>query len=452
MNMELIERDEFLVSLETAFQNIEAGEGHCIFVTGEAGIGKTSLVNAFCKKVKNRCTIYKGTCDALFAPRPLAPVYDILLQIRSNFPIGDNNITDRTAFFINIFYELKNRHEASLIIFEDIHWADEATLDFIKFLARRISQLCCLFILTCRDNEIQPIHPLRIVLGHLNPDTFTRMRLLPLSKQAVEKMAAGKEYKGEDVYNISGGNPFYVKEILASYSPGVPDNIKDAILSVYNRLDEKTRQLWQILSVLPTGFEIKYLQEIDSEYITPIQECLDLKIMIVKNGVIFFKHELYRRTIEDALSPLLRATLNKEILDMFKESFVHDKQIERIIHHAKNANEYELVVKYAPLAARQAASAGAHIEASKLYLSAIEYYQGKDKDILIEFYEGYAYECYLTNQVNEAIIYTEKALNLLKEKNEMEKIGSSMRFLSRLWWFNANRKKAEAYAVKLLRY
>src|SRR5438270_11081045 len=126
MNMELIERDEFLTSLETAFQNIEAGEGHCIFVTGEAGIGKTSLLNTFCKGVKNRCNIYKGSCDALFAPRPLAPVYDILLQIRSDFPIGNNNISDRTTFFINIFYELKKQHEASLIIFEDIHWADEA--------------------------------------------------------------------------------------------------------------------------------------------------------------------------------------------------------------------------------------------------------------------------------------------------------------------------------------
>jgi DNA-binding CsgD family transcriptional regulator/predicted ATPase len=449
--MELIERDEFLVSLETAFQHLKTGEGHCIFVSGEAGIGKTSLVNAFCKKVKNRCNIYKGTCDALFAPRPLAPVYDILLQIRGDFLPGDNNITDRTTFFIKIFYELKSQHEASLIIFEDIHWADEATLDFIKFLARRITQLCCLFILTCRDNEIHSNHPLRNVLGHLNPDALTRMQLFPLSKQAVEKMAAGKEYKGEDVYNISGGNPFYVKEILASYSPGVPDNIKDSILSVYNRLDEKTRQLWQILSVLPTGFEIKYLQKMDSEYITPIQNCLDLKIMIAKNGVIFFKHELYRRAIEDFLSPLLRIALNKEILDKFRESFEYDKQIERIIHHAKNANEYELVVKYAPLAARQAASAGAHIEASKLYLSAIEYYQGTDKDILIQFYEAYAYECYLTNQMKEAIIYTEKALHLLKEKNEMEKMGNCMRFLSRLWWFNANRKKAEAYASEAIK-
>src|SRR6185503_3338033 len=141
----------------------------------------------------------------------------------------------------------------SLIVFEDIHWADEATLDFIKFLARRINRLHCLFILTYRDDEIHSHHPLRNVLGQLPPDSFTRLQLTPLSKQAVEKMAGEKGYNGEDVYSISGGNPFYVNEILASYSQGVPDNVKDSILSSYNRQEERTKQVWELLSVIPAS-------------------------------------------------------------------------------------------------------------------------------------------------------------------------------------------------------
>src|SRR5258706_11729701 len=396
--MELIERAGFLASLQTVFQNVDAGEGHSIFVSGEAGIGKTSLVKEFCNKTKKSCNIYQGTCDALFSPRPLAPLYDILLQLWNDLPEYSSDITDRTALFTKFFHEMKSKNQASLIVFEDIHWADEATLDFIKFLARRITQLRCLFILTYRDNEIHSRHPLRNVLGQLNPDSFTRLQLLPLSKQAVEKMAEEKGYKGEDVYSISGGNPFYVNEILASYSIGVPDNIKDSILSSYNRLDEKTKQVWQILSVLPTGFEIKYLEKIEPAYAGAIHNCLDLKILILKDGLISFKHELFRRTIETSLSPLVRIALNKRILELFKESFEYNGEIERIIHHAKNANENEIVVHYAPLAARQAASLSAHIEAARLYLSAIEYYQGNDKDLLLMFYEGDAYECYLTNQ------------------------------------------------------
>src|SRR5665213_933825 len=124
-------------------------------------------------------------------------------------------------------------------------------------------------------------------------------------------MAAEKGYSGEDVYSISGGNPFYVNEILASYSPGIPDNIKDSILSVYNLQDKKTKQLWEILSVLPTGFELKYLEKIDPDYAEGIENSLDIKILTLNEGMISFKHELYRRTIESSLSPLVRLTLNK---------------------------------------------------------------------------------------------------------------------------------------------
>jgi predicted ATPase/DNA-binding CsgD family transcriptional regulator len=445
--MELIERDSFLSLMRAEFEKVSESEGHCILVSGEAGIGKTSLVKTFCKSTQKQYKIYQGTCDALFTPRPLGPILDIIWQMQGGHSWANTlNISDRSALFSQFHHELANQQESTIIVIEDIHWADEATLDFIKFFARRINRLHCLFILTYRDNEIHIHHPLRTVLGQLSPDSFTRLQLTPLSRQAVEKMSIERGYNGEDVYSISGGNPFYVNEILASYSIGVPDNIRDSVLSSFNRLDEKTKQIWEILSVLPTGFEIKYLEKMEPAYAAALHNCLDLRILIPKNGLITFKHELYRRTIENSLSPLVRMSLNKRILDLFRESFEKNKEIERIIHHAKNANENEIVVEYAPLAARQAAAVGAHIEASKLYLTAIEYYHGNDKDILLQFYESYAYECYLTNQITEAIIYATKALNLWKAKNDIERTGNCMRFLSRLWWYHGNGKKAETYA------
>jgi ATP/maltotriose-dependent transcriptional regulator MalT len=446
MQLQLIERAGFLTTLQTKFENIAEGEGHSVFISGEAGIGKTSLVKTFCKERKNDCYIYQGTCDALFTPRPLAPLYDIALQMRSDLWGNSRDIANREELFTSFFQELRNQKKPVLLVFEDIHWADEATLDFVKFLARRIAHLQCLFILTYRDDEIHSHHPLRNVLGQLPTDSFTRLQLTPLSREAVEKLATEKGYRGEDVYSISGGNPFYVNEILASYSTGIPDNIKDSILSVYNRLDEKTKHVWKILSVLPTGFEIKYLEKMEPSYVAAVENCLGLKILIPKNGRIFFKHELYRRTIEASLSPLLRIEFNKRILNLFLESFEQNDETERIIHHAKNANEYDLVVRYAPLAAKRASCVGAHIEASKLYFSAIEYYQGNDKDLLVQLYEPYAYECYLINQIKEAIIYQGKALNIWKEKHDIEKTGNSLRFLSKVWWFEGNRKQAESFA------
>ena len=444
--MELIERDDFLALLQAQFNNVESGEGHCIFVSGEAGIGKTAMIKSFCKEQKGIYNIYQGACDSLFTPRPLAPLYDIMWQVKSDLWQSSNTIEERSVLFAGFFRELNNQKERFIIVFEDVHWADEATLDFIKFFIRRISQLRCLFILTYRDDEIHSRHPLRNVLGQLPPDSFTRLQLTPLSRQAVAAMARERGYNGEDVYNISGGNPFYVNEILASYSTGVPDNIKDSILSVYNRQDEKTKQAWEILSILPNGFNMKYLEKTERTYSAVIKQSLDAKILVLKDEILFFKHELYRRTIEASLLPLTRVCYNKKMLYVFIENYENKQEIEQIVHHAKNANEYDTVVHFAPLAAMQAASVGAHIEAAKLYLTAIESYRHTDKDILIKIYDGYAYECYLTNTVKEAIIYTEKSLDLWKQKNDIEKIGNCLRFLSRLWWFDGNRKNAESYA------
>ena len=448
--MELIERADYFSSLEAQLDKTIMGKGHCVFISGESGIGKTSLVNSFCQAHKDDYAIYTGLCDALFTPRPLAPLYDIAWQISEEFGQISQTYEDRTTLFARFFHALSQSKQPTIIVFEDIHWADEATLDFIKFFARRISQTTCLFLLTYRDNEIHAQHPLRNVLGELVPGSFTRLLLPPLSRQAVEKLSMEKGYKGDDVYHISGGNPFYVQEILASYSPGIPDTIRDSVLSVYNRQDTDTKYNWERLAILPTGMEITCLDKLDPHYTTAIEKCLSNGILIIRDGVLLFKHELYRRTLEESLSPLKRIELNKQILDLYREYFEANKQIERIVHHAKNANAYEIVVRYAPEAAIRAACVGAHIEAAKLYLTAITYYQGSDPDVLLPFYEAYAYECYLTNQIDEAIIYQGKALTIRKQKNESEKIGDSLRFLSRLWWFNGNRNQAEKFAKRAI--
>ena len=359
--MALIEREGLLASLQKHFENIADGEGHCIFINGEAGVGKTALVKAFCKKQVDECSMYQGACDALFTPRPLAPLYDILWQVnKGRWPTSPSS-EERSALFADFFQELSAKKGKVLIVFEDIHWADEGTLDFIRFFARRIYQLPCLFILTYRDDEIHSRHPLRNVLGQLPPDSFTKLVVVPLSRQAVVEMATQKGYSGEDVYSISGGNPFYVNEILASYSPGVPDNIKDSILSVYERQKEGTKNAWQIWSVMPEGLEIDRVAKLKSALGKAIDHCFAISVIIVQNDKVVFKHELYRRTIEESLTPFKRMELNKMMLELFLDSFEEEGEIERILQYAKNANEKELVVKYAGKAAQKAALIGAHL-------------------------------------------------------------------------------------------
>ena len=444
MNAELIERTNQLNTLHEKYQSVVGGEGHSIMVSGEAGIGKTTLVRAFCQEHRHHAKVYFGSCDALFTPRPLAPLYDIIYQIWEDDWKKEGE--DRTSLFTDFFHRFDQQPGASILVFEDVHWADEATIDFIKFLARRITRLRCLFVLTWRDEEIHPGHPLRQLFGQLPPHSATRLQLPPLSKNAVDSLSRARGYRGEDVYDISGGNPFYVNEILASYSPGIPENIKDSILSVYNRLDPQTRKVCELLSIMPTGLETDYLGELEPQYAPALAACLDARIIQLKDNRLLFKHELYRRTIESSLSPFTRIALNKRVLEAFQDRFGAGGETERIIHHAKNANDHATVVQFAPKAAREAAILGAHTEAARLYFSAIEYYQGKDPEVLVGLYESFAYECYLTNRVTEAIIYQQKVARIWEEKADREKLGNSLWFLSRLWWFNGNRRQAEQFA------
>jgi ATP/maltotriose-dependent transcriptional regulator MalT len=454
--IDLIERTAPLTTLHNKYNDMTAGEGHCLMLSGEAGIGKTALIRSFCQEHRHHAKIYLGTCDALFTPRPLAPLYDIIWQIwgddwKKDEPRRQSGAPDdRTALFTEFLHRFDQLHGPALVVFEDIHWADEATLDFIKFFARRVTRTRCLFILTWRDDEINSHHPLRNLLGQLPAHSFTRVHLQPLSKKAVEDLATTRGYRGEDVYSISGGNPFYVNEILASYSPGIPDNVKDSILSVYNRFDRKTRQVCEFLAVAPTGLETNYLEQLDPDYADALADTLETKIVLLKDNRLQFKHELYRRTIESSLSPFTRIQHNKDILTRFRADFEANGEIERIIHHAKNANDHNTVVHYAPVAAKNAAAVGAHIEAARLYFSAIEYYPGKDPGMLVSLYEPFAYECYLTNRMKESIIYQQKVAQIWRETANAEKLGNALWFLSRLWWFDGNRRQAERFAKEAI--
>lgn len=419
--MALVERTAQLQALEDAYDNILT-EGRSVFVSGEAGIGKTSLVNAFCR---GRKRVLKGTCDALYSPRPLAPLYDVVWQLNEEAP------TQRFELFAWTYQQLAGL-PATILVFEDVHWADAATLDFIKFLGRRIGNLRVLFILTFREDETDARHPLRSVLGQLAP---TRIHLAPLSKATVDRMA------GDDghVYRVTGGNPFFVNELLHSDNQRIPANVKDAVLEVYNRQDEATRAAWDRLSILPSGSK---------------DELPASPHLIQKNGRTSFKHELFRLAIEEALPEGRKRALHREAIGRL----IAEDDVEQIVHHAQRLGDRALVARYAPRAAERAGLLGAHTEAAKLRLTAIEF----SDEPTPGFFEAYAYECYLTNHFKEAIDYQSRALALRRQgapespagqgtpespagQETPESLADCMRFLSRLYWFDGNREQAEHY-------
>src|SRR5918996_5005721 len=212
--MVLLERDDALASLGEAFADALAASGRVALVAGEAGIGKTSLVRQFADAHAGSARVLWGACEALFTPRPLGPVRDIAHDVGGPLLEQLSGGADRVTLLSTLLDEL--RSAPSLVVFEDVHWADEATLDVLKYIGRRIDRTRCLLVLTFRDDELRAQHPLRLVLGDL-PSRLTLRVVLPLlSEAAVAELARRAERPVAGLHAVTGGNPFFVTEVLAA--------------------------------------------------------------------------------------------------------------------------------------------------------------------------------------------------------------------------------------------
>ena len=139
--MELLEREELFDELEGILEGVAAGSGRIVLVSGEAGIGKTTLVEGFAERHNTTARVFWGGCDALFTPRPLGPLYDIAPQTQGELLTLLEQQAPRPSIFSAVVDELQKTKAPSITVVEDVHWADEATLDLLKFLGRRISRI-----------------------------------------------------------------------------------------------------------------------------------------------------------------------------------------------------------------------------------------------------------------------------------------------------------------------
>src|SRR5262245_53704868 len=249
--MELLEREKFFDELEIVLKGVNAGSGRVVLISGEAGVGKTALVERFATRHNKEARILWGGCDALFTPRPLGPLYDIAPHTQGQLLTLFEQQAPRASIFSAVVDEIQKTKTPLITVVEDVHWADEATLDLLKFLRRRISRIKSMLTITYRDDEVGPDHPLRLVLGDLPHRSVARLRLLPLSEAAVNTLAERAGQRIDDLYEVTGGNPFFVTEALASKGAGIPSTVRDAVLSRAARLSPASRTVLELVSVVP---------------------------------------------------------------------------------------------------------------------------------------------------------------------------------------------------------
>jgi DNA-binding CsgD family transcriptional regulator/tetratricopeptide (TPR) repeat protein len=435
----LLERDAFVDTLRELRVKAERGRGRLVLVAGEAGVGKTALVRRFTEDSCEGSRVLSGACDALFTPRPLGPFADIAAQTGGLL----EELLERGARPYEISAELLAdlRSRPTILVLEDLHWADEATLDLVRLLARRAHGTRSLVLATYRDDELRPDHPLRVVIGGLAAEAgVERMRLPPLSRQAVHELAAPHALDATELYQRTGGNPFFVTEALASGVPDVPPTVRDAVLARAARLDRAARTVLEAVSVVPPRAEPMLLDALAGAEAFHLDECLGSGMLVEDGGGVAFRHELARIAIEESINPYRRRALHASALAALREA---GADAARLAHHAEAAGDADAVLEYAPVAAAQAAAIGAHREATSQYARTFHFGDELPPERRAELLEHGAHECYLVDRFDEAIGWLRSAVELHRAAGDRVREGDALRQLSSIQRCGARAKESD---------
>lgn len=350
----LLERSSELSTLGTWLADASgASHGRFVFVAGEAGVGKTTLLRRFCTEHGERARVLWGACDPMVTPQPLGPLLDVAETTAGETATLVAAGAKPYPIATSLLRELAGP-APTLLVVEDLHWADEATLDVLGLLARRIGSVPALVLATYRDDELDRRGPLRTLLGELaTARDVERIVLAPLSLQAVAALAAPHGIDAGALYRTTGGNAFFVTEVLAGGQDEIPATVRDAVLARTARLTRGARDLLDAAAVLLPPVQIAILSALAPEVDGGLEECLTAGMLVATVGGVAFRHELSRLAVQDSLSPDVRVALHSEALAALAGRAGPGANTSRLAHHAEEAGDADAVLRFAPAAARE---------------------------------------------------------------------------------------------------
>jgi DNA-binding CsgD family transcriptional regulator/tetratricopeptide (TPR) repeat protein len=429
--MLLHERGHALASLSEYAAEARDRNGRLVLVPGEAGVGKSTLLEQF-EMLTADVRWLRGACDGLFIPRPLGPLFDVAEDLGGDLLAACRRDASREELFRGLLAELSSGDELRVLAVEDVHWADESTLDLIRFLGRRIRDAPALVICTYRDDELGADHPLRLVLGELASSRSTRrIDLAPLSQRAVREIAEGSAFDPDELYRLTGGNPFFVTEVLQAGGLDLPRSARDAVVAKLARLTPRARQAAVVAAVIGRQVEPPLLGAVTEVSDVDLDELVEFGLLVVDHDALRFRHELTRLAVERELPAHRSARTHALVLEQLLTTGSRDDA--RLAYHAEGAKDVAAVRRHAPAAARRAAALGAHREAAAQYERVIRFSQDDDPATLAGWYDLLVEESSLTDW-ERATEAGERALELWREVGDVRRQGAAMSRLARTLW------------------
>jgi DNA-binding CsgD family transcriptional regulator len=440
--MELLERTSQLSTLTALLRDAEAGYGRLALVAGDAGSGKTALLRNFSDTVAASTPPLWGMCDPMTTPRPLGPLLDIAPQLGGELVHALKNAS-RGDVFDSTLTALASRDRASVIVFEDMHWADEATLDLLSFLGRRLGALRLLMVATYREDQVGADHPLRLVFGDLaSVEGVTWVTVPPLSLDAVTHLASGRSIDAVRLHHETGGNAFFVTEVLSSASDRLPPTIAHAVLTRAARLSASARAALDAAAVVGPRIEpavIRRMRDVDDR---ALDECVDSGMLQFDSPCYEFRHELARQAVLNAITPARRSALHGEALSVLRDQPSGADKLERLSYHAEAADDVAATLEYAPAAAQVAASLQSHRAAAMHYRRALRFADALAPDARAGLLRRASYEHHLIAEFGDATSMAEQALAISRQLGDRLAEGDTLRWLSRANWIDGRTKEA----------
>lgn len=426
-----------------------------ILLRGEAGIGKTAALNKFAELARGRADVVFGACDPLSTPRPLGPVLDIAWGLG---PAAQRELERACGHGVPEVFRCVmgalGTGRSKVLVFEDVHWADEATLDLLCLLARRIEREAAMLVVSHRDDEVGPGHRLRNLLGDLaGVVAVHRYALEPLSPDAVAQLIGTRRIDADEVYRITGGNPFFVTEVLAFGGDGIPATVAEAVSGRLCRASSSARRVAEAVAVFGSPAPLELVAGLVGDATEAIEELLGTGLLMAMGNGVGFRHELARMAVLDAIPVFRRTALHARALGKLRADPAARKDIALLAHHAEQAGDRDAILIHAPAAAAHAAALGAHREAAAHYEGALRFGASIPPDRRAMLLERLARERFMGSELAGSISATQAALELREALDDRLHLGEDLRWLSFVLWpsgRSTESKQAGRRAVEVL--
>jgi DNA-binding CsgD family transcriptional regulator/tetratricopeptide (TPR) repeat protein len=434
----LLERQDHLGVLLDAVAAARSGGGRVVVLSGEPGIGKTTLVRALRAALDPDVRVLAGACDDLLAPRPLGPLRDAARGTDGPLERALAAPGAPDAVYPAVLAQLAGPRPTLLVV-EDVHWADDATLDVLRFLVRRIAELPALLLLTLRDEAAVAGHPAQQLLGALTGVPATRLALAPLSAASVTALARSAGRDGPALYAVTGGNPFYVTEALEAPPDRLPASVTDAVLARVRSLGPDAVRALEQLSVVPTRVDTALAEALLGDRVADLVTAEQRGIVEVRADGVAFRHELARRAVEASVPRLRRRGYHRAVL----AALPPDAGPERVVHHAVEADDAATVVAFAPAAGRAAARAGSHRQALAHFSAAVPHLDRLDPAEQARLLGDHAWELHIGHRFPESVAAGREAVALSERLGDPVALGEARVRLSRLLFMAGETDEAQ---------